>query len=206
MNADGPFREGSCLRAEGLAVARGGRLLFESLDFTAEPGAFVEIRGANGAGKTSLLRALAGFLKPRAGRIVFDNIEEPALALHFLGHRNGLKPSTSVRAHLRYWAGLFASAPSDEALARVGLARCADLPARVLSQGQARRLALARLLIAPRPIWLLDEPAAALDHDGRALLVDLINAHRARGGIVLAALHEPLDAAASLSLNLSALS
>src|SRR5262249_26624027 len=118
----------------------------------------------------------------------------PAAALHYLGHLNALKPAASVRAHLRYWAGLLGGGDERDALTRVGLEKIADLPARGLSQGQARRLALGRLLIAPRPIWLLDEPAAALDADGRGVLAELIASHRTNGGVVLAAVHEPLGA------------
>ncbi|HRE44416.1 MAG TPA: ATP-binding cassette domain-containing protein, partial [Terricaulis sp.] len=127
-----------------------------------------------------------------------------ALALHYVAHQNGLKGQASVRAHLSYWAGLFAVA-SDEgaALARLGLTRQADLPARVLSQGQARRLALARLILAPRPVWLLDEPAAALDDEGRSMLSGLITAHTDAGGLVLAAVHEALGPTPSRTLALS---
>ncbi len=204
MSAGRPFREDPKLRVENLALARGGRVLFEALSFEAGAGAYVEIHGPNGSGKTSLLRALAGFLRPLAGKVVFDNIEAPALALHLVGHQNGLKSAASARAHLRYWAGLFGAAPSEAPLARLGLSRCADLPVRVLSQGQARRLALARLLIAARPIWLLDEPAAALDADGRAVLGDFIQAHCAEGGLVLAAVHEALGIKANSAVVLGA--
>ena len=203
MSEGRPLREAPKLRVEGLALARGGRMLFEGVSFEAGAGAFIEIRGANGSGKTSLLRVLAGFLKPHAGAVRFEHLEEPALDLHFVGHQNGLKPRASAHAHLRYWAGLFGTAPSDDPLARLGLSRCAHLPARVLSQGQARRLALARLLVAPRQIWLLDEPAAALDGDGRVVLTELINSHCALGGIVFAALHESLGPAPALTLNLN---
>lgn len=189
------------LIAESLEVARGGRTLFRDLSFEAEPGAFVEIRGPNGAGKTSLLRALAGYLQPRAGTIRFEGAEEQSLAVHFLGHQNGLKGAASANAHVGYWAGLFGGARRD-VLERVGLTRAADLPARVLSQGQARRLAVARLLTAPRPVWLLDEPAAGLDSDGRGLLGELIAEHCKSGGLALAALHEPLGVAASHTVNL----
>lgn len=191
MSAPSPFQDKPALTVDALAISRGARVLFDDLSFAAAPGDYVELRGANGSGKTSLLRALAGFLKPRAGRIHFQRAPEPTEALHYLGHLNGLKTMITARAHVRYWAGLFGGAESD-ALDRVGLARQADLPARVLSQGQARRLAVSRLLIAPRPIWLLDEPAAGLDADGRALLTNLIQAHCAEGGIALAAVHEPL--------------
>jgi heme exporter protein A len=193
MSARGPFQDKPAIRVEALEISRGGRTLFENLSFAAEGGSFVEIRGANGSGKTSLLRALAGFLRPRAGTIRYEGIEEPGLALHFLGHLNGLKSAASARAHLGYWSGLLGGEDDvRDALDRVGVARAADLPARALSQGQARRVAIARLLLAPRPIWLLDEPAAALDGAGRAMLGGLIASHRAQGGLILAAVHESL--------------
>lgn len=179
---------------ENLAIERGGLRLFENLSFAAPPGAHLALTGANGAGKTSLLRALAGFLAVSAGSIRFAH-EEPSTRTHFLGHRDGLKGALEVREHVAYWRDLFGGdGDTGAVLARVGLTRVADLPARTLSAGQARRLALARLLVAKRPLWLLDEPAAALDTDGKALLVDLIDAHRAEGGVVIAAVHEPLGA------------
>jgi len=180
------------LRVERLAIARGTRTLFSDLSFDAAPGAFVALRGPNGVGKTSLLRALAGFLRPLSGRIAFAGADEPALALHLLGHRDGLKASLDARAHVRYWAGLLGGEPSaiEPALARVGLSAVADLPARVLSQGQGRRLSLARLLVAPRALWLLDEPSASLDAAGKALLASMIDEHCGQGGVVIAAAHE----------------
>ncbi len=181
------------LDVEALSLVRGGRTLFERLTFTASPGSLTEIRGPNGSGKTSLLRGIAGLLRPAAGQIALRGAEDAQLAIHLLGHRDGLKGALNVRAHARYWAGLLgAGADVEAALARVGLAPIADLPARVLSQGQARRLALARLLAAPRPVWLLDEPAAGLDAAGKAMLADVINAHLRGGGVAIAALHEPL--------------
>lgn len=189
------------LSVQSLGVRRGGRLLFEQLNFAAGPGDMIEIRGANGAGKTSLLRAIAGFLRPAAGAVRFDSLADPHAALHFLGHQNGLKGAASARAHVEYWAGLLGGDASDT-LDRLGLQRQAELPARVLSQGQARRLALARLLAAPRPLWLLDEPAAGLDANGRQLLAGLIDAHRRQGGLVLAALHESVGSAPSQTLTL----
>jgi heme exporter protein A len=203
MSASGPFPDRPSLRVEALTLARGDRTLFADLSFAAAPGDYVEIRGANGAGKTSLLRAIAGFLRPRSGRIQIANAEEPALSLHFVGHQNGLKGAASVRAHLRYWGGLFGVGGGEQfAMECLGLTRQMHLPARVLSQGQARRLALTRLVITQRPIWLLDEPAAALDAQGRELLVELIASHRAQGGIALAAVHEALGPAPSLSVAL----
>ena len=202
MDAPGPFQDKTALRGEALCVARGGRVLFEDVSFRAKGGDYLEIRGANGAGKTSLLRAIAGFLAPRAGRVVFEGAEEPALALHFVGHLNGLKGAASVASHLRYWAGLFGGAATADVLERIGLRGYREAPARALSQGQQRRLALARLLIAPRPVWLLDEPAAALDDAGRAMLTTAVDAHRARGGLVLAAVHEALGPAPSATIRL----
>ncbi len=196
MSGSGPFHDNLSLRIEGLVLSRGARILTRNLCLEAKSGAFVELRGGNGAGKTTLLRTIAGFLRPTTGRIVFRGAAEPSLSLHYVGHLNGLKSSASVRSHLRYWSGLFGAALDEEdTLRRVGLLLQADLPARVLSQGQARRLALARLAIAPRPLWLLDEPGAALDVQGKAMLTGMINAHCAVGGIVVAAVHEPIGPA-----------
>lgn len=203
MNAPGPFQDKPVIRVETLAISRGGRILFENLSFMAGAGRYVEITGANGSGKTSLLRAIAGYLRPSGGEIHIDGVREAPLATHYIAHANALKGSDTPRAHLRYWAGLFGGAADESALQQMGLARQAELPARVLSQGQARRLALSRLLIAPRPIWLLDEPAAALDAEGRTLLASLIEMHRCRGGIALAAVHEPLGVDADQSVTLS---
>jgi heme exporter protein A len=205
MGGSGPFQDKPTLRVEALSLARGGRVLFEDLSFEAPAGAFVEVRGANGAGKTSLLRALAGFLKPHAGRIAYDNIAEPALAMHFIGHTNALKREASVRNHERYWAGLLGASGGKESIgiAAFGLIKQADLPVRVLSQGQARRLALMRLHIAQRPIWLLDEPAASLDADGKDFLGELIASHCLQGGIAIAAVHEALGPAPAQTVTLA---
>jgi heme exporter protein A len=205
MSARGPFQDKPKdkigLRVEALSLSRGPRVLFENLSFAAASGAYVEVQGSNGSGKTSLLRALAGLLRPRSGVIAFDGVEEPTLATHYLGHDNGLKREASVRDHVRYWEGLFGvsyaatretAAAEKIGLAAFGLHKQAELPVRVLSQGQARRLALMRLHIAPRPIWLLDEPAAGLDADARIQLAEFIQSHCVHGGIAIAAMHEPL--------------
>lgn len=189
------------IRADALAIRRGSRLLFQDVSFATVAGEYTEIRGANGAGKTSLLRAIAGFLGVHSGNVVFDGVEEPALALHYLGHLNALKGSASPRAHMRYWSGLLDGDPAIEDVARrLDVSALLDLPARVLSQGQQRRVALSRLLIAPRPVWLLDEPSAALDSAGRRIVADLVTAHCATGGIALAAVHEPLGPAPTRTL------
>ncbi|MGE0829685.1 MAG: heme ABC exporter ATP-binding protein CcmA [Hyphomonadaceae bacterium] len=202
------------LEVEALALRRGGRLLFENLSFAANAGAYVELRGKNGAGKTSLLRALAGWLPPASGAIRFPGLEEPALAMHVLGHGDGLKAPLTPRAHVDFWARLLGTgkaraAPNVEktqvgnVLTFVGLSAAADLPARFLSQGQQRRLALARLFAAPRPLWLLDEPSAALDAEGKALLANFIAAHARGGGIVIAAVHEPIGPSPDHVIDLS---
>jgi heme exporter protein A len=208
MNARGPFQDKTQdkfgIRVEALSLSRGQRILFENLSFAAASGDYVEVLGSNGSGKTSLLRAMAGLLRPSRGEIAIEGANEPSLALHYVAHANGLKRETSVREHLHYWAGLFGGSPSEDFVAQMlDLARVMALPVRVLSQGQARRLALARLVVAPRPIWLLDEPGAALDDAGKAVLNELIAAHRANGGIVVAAVHEPLGPSPSQTIRVS---
>ncbi len=182
---------------ESLAVSRGERLLFERFDARIAAGEAVALTGANGAGKTSLLRALAGFIRPDAGTIAFPNTE-PAEArakhIHWLGHLDGLKTGRRAREELAFqarWAG----ADDDGIAAAVdvlALEPLLDLEVRKLSAGQRRRLAFARLIAAPRPLWLLDEPFAPLDTRWRAALGLLMQAHLDKGGAILAAVHDPL--------------
>lgn len=188
------------LTAENLACARGERKLFEQLSFRVTAGQALAVEGANGAGKTSLLRLLAGFLAPAAGRVVVKDAqgettdaEARARRIGWLGHHEGLKHQLTVREQLAFYAALY-GAPVDAAAAldQVGLTRQADLPCRYLSAGQKRRLALARLLVSQRPLWLLDEPFAALDAAGQALVAQLMARHCGQGGIVIAATHDPL--------------
>lgn len=187
------------LTAEKLACARGERRLFDSLSFTVRAGQALAVEGANGAGKTSLLRVLAGFLAPVAGRVVVKDAsgettdaELCGKRVGWLGHHDGLKPQLTVREQLDFYAGLYGQRADATALDQVGLARQADLPCRYLSAGQKRRLALARLLVSQRPLWLLDEPFAALDTAGQALVAQLMARHCGQGGIIVAATHEPL--------------
>lgn len=201
------------INLESLRLARGGRDLFAPISAWIAPGAFVAVRGANGMGKTSLLRALAGLLKPHAGRIGFSRAcapldrEEARQCCLLLSHEDALKPQRTPRQEGRYWALALGGCQSevDVALERLGLAAQADLPCHRLSAGQRRRAALMRLLLTNRPIWLLDEPAANLDESGRAVLAGLIAAQRARGGAVLAALHETWDAPDAALIALEAL-
>jgi heme exporter protein A len=189
----------SSLTAEKLACARGERRLFDGLNFRVRAGQALAVEGANGAGKTSLLRLLAGFLTPSAGRLVVktalsesDDAEERGKVVGWLGHQDGLKPQLTVIEQLTFFARLYRSTADAAVLERVGLARQAELPCRYLSAGQRRRLALARLLVSNRPLWLLDEPFAALDASGQALVAQLMALHCGAGGIIIAATHEPL--------------
>ena len=198
------------LSVEDIAIERGGRRILERIAFSAGPGDYVEITGANGIGKTSLLRILAGFLKPAEGRVVMSSNfgpipqDEQAASVHMLGHRDGVKGPLTVTDHIRFWRGLYEGAEEEAVLDRVNLRHLADRQARTLSAGQARRLALSRLLIAPRPIWLLDEPAATLDMAGRAWLLGLVSDHLASGGVVVAAVHDPIGAMPSQRVALGA--
>ena len=184
------------LKMSDLTAVRGYALLFSGLSANVEPGRFVAVRGPNGSGKTTLLRMLAGLLPPASGKISRpDEIREQGP--FYLGHESGLRPNETALSHLRDWADLH-HAPRhtiDLAAGRVGLKARALVPAYALSAGQKKRLGLARALVAPRNLWLLDEPAASLDTGGQALLAELIREHTHAGGICLAALHDPLDLA-----------
>jgi heme exporter protein A len=200
------------LRADGLACVRGGRLVFEGVSFALAPGEALLLRGPNGAGKSSLLRLLAGFVAPRAGAVWWHGrpaFADPAahrVRLHLIGHGNALKGALSVRENLRFAVAL-AGAPLplvEHALAHFELTALADVPAAYLSAGQQRRLALARVLAAARPLWLLDEPDAGLDAASRGHLTGAVSAHRATGGIAVIASHRDLGLEATQVLELAA--
>ncbi|MEO0784949.1 MAG: heme ABC exporter ATP-binding protein CcmA [Pseudomonadota bacterium] len=172
------------LSATDLAAARGERLLFRDISLGFGAGEALVLRGANGAGKTTLLRILAGLTRAEAGEV---SRPQP---LHWIAHRTGLKPHETPRQHLSLWAKAWgAEADVDRVLKETGLARPADVPAQLLSAGQRQRTALARLKLQARPVWLMDEPFSALDVDARAALEADIEAHRASGGAVIAAIH-----------------
>ena len=187
------------LVAQNLCVERGGRRLLGGLSFTLGPGGALTVLGANGAGKTSLLRALCGLLRLSAGTVTLEDAPEGqnfGEAAHFIGHDNALKARLTAGQNLGFWAGVLGGdvreAALRGALAKVGLAHVYDLPVGVLSAGQKRRVAFCRALVAPRPLWLLDEPTTALDGGAVMALEGLIAAHRAGGGLVIAATHGAL--------------
>jgi heme exporter protein A len=172
---------------ENLTIQRGERVLARDLSFAVPARELLLLRGANGAGKTSLLMTIAGILHPAAGSV-------SAGPLHLLGHQSAVKPRLTVRENLQFWCAAYAGDPRHiaPALEAVGLARAAGLEAGHLSAGQTRRLAIARLLVAHRDLWLLDEPTAALDSEGELLVQTLLAAHLARGGSAIAAVHHDL--------------
>ena len=184
------------LQVDDLMVRRGERLLFEGLSFAAGAGQALLVRGPNGAGKSSLLLALAGILRADRGTIRFGS-DEPQRLIHFLGHQSAVKPRLTLSENLGFWAVLYGEAgvKPEAALEAVGLASLGGIEAGHLSAGQTRRLALARLLVSKRPVWLLDEPLAALDASGEALVAGLIDAHCAEGGIAVAATHQDIGLA-----------
>ena len=190
-----------------LAVSRGDRPLFDGLNLTVNAGEAVALVGANGAGKTSLLRVIAGMIRPDAGEVAFTDENGPLAAedarsrdLHLIGHQDGLKTGRTAWDELLFqvhWTG-GTEASARAASKRLELGRLLDLEVRKLSAGQRRRLALARLIASPRSLWLLDEPLAPLDVERRAVAGVLMAEHLAGGGLIVAAVHDPLPVEARL--------
>jgi len=195
------------LSATDLTCRRGGREVFAGLDFSLTAGRGLAVTGRNGAGKSSLLRIVAGLLRPAGGRLSLEG-GDPELTVaeqaHYLGHQDAVKPSLTVVENLQFWVGFFGGGAikAQEALESVGLGGIGALPAAYLSAGQRRRLAIARLLAVKRPIWLLDEPASTLDAAGRDRLAGFMQAHLADGGLILAATHGALGLSAAQELSL----
>jgi heme exporter protein A len=185
------------LKADGLACTRGGREVFDSVSFGLSSGEAMLVTGRNGAGKSSLLRMIAGLIRISSGRLELDG-GGPDTPLseqcHYLGHQDAMKPSLSVSENLRFWAAFLCGADLaiETALEAVDLRPLADLPAAYLSAGQRRRLSIARLVAVPRPIWLLDEPTSTLDSPSQRKLTDLMSGHLTGGGMIVAAAHGPI--------------
>ncbi len=200
------------LKGDNLACERGGRLVFDGLSFEARSGDILLVTGPNGSGKSTLLRLLAGLLEKSAGEVSLGGMApegEVSDYLLYAGHLDAVKGGLCVAENLAFWGALYGSAVPgaalDAALAVFALDHLADLPADVLSAGQKRRLGLARLALIERPLWLLDEPSVSLDAENAGRLARLIEAHRARGGIVLAATHADLGLGGVRRLDLGAL-
>jgi heme exporter protein A len=190
------------LEVRNLAAQRGSTRLFAGLSFRVDPGQALIVTGSNGTGKTTLLRIVAGFSTAAAGEIRWDGSPvapfDPALrgAAAFAGHQTALKDELTTEENLESLVALSGEPATpkaiDDALDAVALTRQRKLPARVLSQGQRRRIGLARLRLSHRPLWILDEPVTALDAAGTALLAELVTAHLEQGGLALAATHTML--------------
>lgn len=193
------------LIARDLTCDRGGRRVLDGVDFDVGAGEALVITGPNGAGKSTLLRLVAGFLRRAGGDLRLEGGAEEAdipEQAHYLGHADALKAAFTLRETLETWARILGGGTERvvDALEEVGLDHLADLPAAYLSAGQRRRLGLARLVAIERPIWLLDEPTTAIDAASETRLVQSIEAHLARGGLILTATHAPLGLGRAKSL------
>jgi len=184
-------------RGNNLTCSRGGREVFAGLNFSLSAGEALVVTGRNGAGKSSLLRVIAGLVYLTGGDLELDGGEPDASIAeqaHYVGHQDAVKPSLTVGENLTFWARYLGGVdpPIDHALEAVDLSALIDLPAAYLSAGQRRRLSIARLVAVPRPLWLLDEPTSALDVPSQKRLAELMRSHLAGGGMIVAAAHGPI--------------
>ena len=199
----GPFfgPDDVAFEASDLRCVRQDRTLFEGFGFRLNPGELIQIQGANGSGKTSLLRLLCLLALPDAGEVRWGGVNAEEIRpdflreLTYIGHTHGVKADLTAHENLKVAAALAGgiTMDPDEALARIGLAGFEDTPARELSAGQTRRVALARLLIHPTRLWILDEPFTALDPRGKAMVEGILTEHCDRGGMAIITTHQPVD-------------
>lgn len=195
------------LTAHNLACQRGGRTVFAGTGFTLASGGLLKIVGPNGSGKSSLLRLIAGLNEPAEGTLTLSGGDaelEIGQQCHLIAHQDALKPALTVSENLAFWANMLGGGDRAAALAAFALERLHETPASLLSAGQRRRLSLARLALAARPIWLLDEPHSSLDADSQTRLNGLIADHLGKGGLAIVATHVPLAFAQASALDLSA--
>jgi heme exporter protein A len=193
------------LVADNIACVRGGREVFTQLSFSVGSGEALVVTGRNGAGKSSLLRLIAGLVQPSGGRLVLDGGIDASIGeqAHYLGHQDAVKPALSVLENLSFWVDYLGGGRRPMAsLKTVGLDTLADLPAAYLSAGQRRRLSIARLLAVKRPIWLLDEPTSALDAPSQEMLTKVMRTHLHGRGLIVAATHGAIGLPRSKQLRL----
>lgn len=200
------------LTVSNLAARRGGDRIFSGIDFALHRGESLVLTGRNGTGKSTLLRVVAGLLPADEGSATVTlsgtKVPRAAEACHYLGHRNAMKRELTVEENLAFWKSFMGDAPGgsgldiDAGAGELGLAELLHLPFGYLSAGQQRRMAMAKLLVAWRPVWLLDEPTAALDRQSEALFARIMTGYLARGGIVVAATHQELGLAGANKLEM----
>ncbi len=195
------------LVAKDICCERGGRLIFESLNFTVEQGELLELRGANGAGKSSLLRLIAGLNETSSGSLSFQDTPSEISVnenSHYIGHAEANKSALTLRQNLSFWAAFLGTGNVERGLAAFDLTDIADDQARLLSSGQKHRLSLARLATIERTLWLLDEPTVGLDQNSTGKLNDLLKSHMDNGGMAIVATHTDLGIKAKKHLTLKA--
>ena len=193
------------ITAENLSCERGGRTVFSNQNFALGSGEFLQLTGPNGSGKSSLLRLLANLGEPSLGKITLaDGAPELTLGqqAHYIAHSDASKSALTVTENLRFWRDFLGGGDLQQALESVNLSALADYPVALLSAGQKRRLALARLALVSRAIWLLDEPSIGLDEASQKLLVALMSKHLKAGGLIAAATHVPLGVKPHKNLHL----